>query len=99
MGAISSEVIDDRDLRGFLKYADESGNMSRAKFIQALNELGVDDKHVIESFDCFDKTETVCLEEFVSGVAVIGSKTADPNRRLQFVFQSCDRRGRRRPEL
>lgn len=104
-GAISSEVIDDRDLRGFLKYADESGNMSRAKFIQALNELGVDDKHVIESFfDCFDKdgNGSVSFEEFVSGVAVIGSKTADPNRRLQFVFQSCDIAGDgvvRRPEL
>mmetsp|Transcript_18321 Transcript_18321/g.25746 ORF Transcript_18321/g.25746 Transcript_18321/m.25746 type:complete len:85 (+) Transcript_18321:370-624(+) len=35
----------------------------------------------------------VSFEEFVAGIAAIGSDSADPQNRLNFVFQSCDLSG------
>eukprot|EP00466_Bigelowiella_natans_P006581 jgi/Bigna1/74364/fgenesh1_pg.28_\ len=85
-----------KDLHAFSRYSDKQGNMSLTQFARAMRELGVTDDSVVQSF--FNTLDTndngkVSFEEFVAGIAAIGSDTAEPKSRLNFVFQSCDLSG------
>uniref|UniRef100_A0A7S2XGU6 EF-hand domain-containing protein n=1 Tax=Lotharella oceanica TaxID=641309 RepID=A0A7S2XGU6_9EUKA len=96
MRDLFSTDLADQDLSAFVKYSDDDGNMSKEAFVGALHELGVNDDSVIQSFfQCFDKNlnGVISFNEFVTGIAAIGSESADPKDRLKFVFHSCDLAG------
>jgi len=93
---LSTELIESRNLHNLMKYADSNGNISLEYFTMAMNELGVHNADVVQSFFRTMDTDgngSVSFEEFVAGIAAIGSDTAEPLSRLKFVFQSCDLNG------
>uniref|UniRef100_A0A7S2TVH4 EF-hand domain-containing protein n=3 Tax=Lotharella oceanica TaxID=641309 RepID=A0A7S2TVH4_9EUKA len=88
-----SEVMEKQNLHNLMKYSDKKGNISLEFFTMAMNELGVHNSEVVQSFFRTLDTDgngSVSFEEFVAGIAAIGSDTAEPLSRLKFVFDSCD---------